>query len=144
MVAVHSVRPSVSFFLGTTCGVLLALIVLNRLRHRTSWEVGEGERDEDDRDVAPFLFPGKTSLPSDKKTRDDTEVVDDDDDDYDDGGGDAEPEGMGRRRSSSSRRKQKKRKKRKVFLDCGANTATSVDLFLDTYPDGELLVAARP
>ena len=128
MAPMYSVRPSVSFFLGTTCGVLAALLLLHRLRHRTSWEVEQRERD-DDRLVAPFLFPGIRTQPFDKETQSEHE-------NYDGDGGEAEPEGTERRR-----RRRRRKKKRKVFLDCGANTATSVDLFLDTYPDGKLLVA---
>ena len=108
-------RPSLSFVIGTICGVLGGIILFSSRRLgsiRYAIPAISGFRDVDV--CLPELEPcddsGETMNTVSRKLG----TV-----------------------GADANKKLMPRSDRKIFIDCGANTASSVDLFLDTYPDGE-------
>ena len=115
-----SLKLSAPFFLGTACGVVAAFILFSSHRIRlpglsvSSVFVG-GERETRGNGATSWSAPSSVKTVSRNGGEVGVNVALKDD-----------------ARSSSSGQRR-----RKVFLDCGANVASSVDLFLDTYPHGE-------
>ena len=116
----QSFRLSAPFFVGTVVGIIGSAILLSIAGRRTAiWQ--RSSVDSATVKTAPIF----------------TRAID----------GDFDSKGLSPEKKSrklSSRRftssigpgNERKNKIRKVFIDCGANTASSVDLFLDTYPNG--------
>ena len=109
-----SFRPPVSFLIGTACGVVVAIILFaTRDVRPVNWlDVAV--------DLRQRIGGGDGGNPSSFARH-----------------ADVDADSQSRRASGSQKLGKELRRARKIFLDCGGNAASSVYLFLDTYPDGE-------
>lgn len=147
-VSMNSCRPSLPFLLGTLVGIIISTILLDRMDGKnsssssSSWPLPNGDpkkrlhmaadnnnnniNNENNRESVfqryslggkawsnvPLSFANSSGVESFEKHK-------------------------RQYRQNSPLKRRPKRKKRKAFIDCGGNTASSVDLFLDTYPGGQ-------
>ena len=125
----QSYRLSAPFFVGTVFGIIGSAILLSFTGRRNSvWE-----RADIDAKPTAAVHVARTyrdafgaSLPSEEPFIDTTSAL------------------RSERVTSSDRPiDRRKKRRRKVFIDCGANTASSVDLFLDTYPNGKCRITGN-